>query len=172
MNHMVNEIIPNVFLSGSDASFNTEFIKKANISTIFNCTKDLQNFFEPTFLSPIESAPEEVKNWITSNTIKYYRLPIDDNLKEEEMQAFYQHTKELLPIIYHEYVHGKSILIHCLAGSQRSVAFLSVFLMYLLQKNFNEVKDMIVKKRPQAFFFGSQVNFLQPILQFQQDFNL
>lgn len=168
---VANEIIPNLFIGGSDSSYDADFIKKANISVIINCTKDLKNHFEPIFLSPIESAPQEVQNWITANSIKYYRLPIDDNLKDSEMEAFYNLTKKLMPLIYHEYFHGKSILVHCLAGSQRSCAFVAVFLMSLLEKNFNDIKEIIVKKRPQAFFFGSQVNFQEPILRFQNEFN-
>ncbi len=159
-----NEVIPRVFLGNVDASKDRDFLIRNNISVIVNCTKDLPNVYEPLFLhDSVENAPEDVKAWIQRNTIQYYRIAIDDNSREEEIQLFERESKKMLGPVLQEYRARKSILIHCLAGSQRSASFLAIWMMVLFQRRFDEIKDYIVAQRPQAFLFGRQVNFQEAI---------
>ena len=165
-----NEIMPRVFLGSVDASKDRDFLIKNNISVIVNCTKDLPNIYEPLFLhDSVENAPEDVKEWIHKNTIQYYRIPIDDNSRREEIKLFEKECKKILLPITQEFKANKSILIHCLAGSQRSASFLAIWMMILFQRKFEEVKDYIVSKRPQAFLFGKQVNFQEAITNIEND---
>ncbi len=159
-----NEVIPRVFLGNVDASKDRDFLIRNNISVIVNCTKDLPNVYEPLFLhDSVENAPQDVKAWIQRNTIQYYRIAVDDNSREEEIQLFERESKKMLGPVLQEYRAGKSILIHCLAGSQRSASFLAIWMMVLFQRKFEEIKDYIVAQRPQAFLFGRQVNFQEAI---------
>lgn len=159
-----NEVIPRVFLGNVDASKDRDFLIRNNISVIVNCTKDLPNVYEPLFLhDSVENAPQDVKAWIQKNTIQYYRIAVDDNSREEEIQLFERESKKMLGPVIQEYRAGKSILIHCLAGSQRSASFLAIWMMVLFQRKFEEIKDYIVSKRPQVFLFGRQVNFQEAI---------
>ncbi len=159
-----NEVIPRVFLGNVDASKDRDFLIRNNISVIVNCTKDLPNVYEPLFLhDSVENAPEDVKAWIQRNTIQYYRIAIDDNSREEEIQLFERESKKMLGPVLQEYRARKSILIHCLAGSQRSASFLAIWMMVLFQRRFDEIRDYIVSHRPQAFLFGRQVNFQEAI---------
>jgi hypothetical protein len=41
----------------------------------------------------------------------------------EEIDNFYKLVRKLLPTIDYQYIKGKSILVHFLAGNQRSIAF-------------------------------------------------
>ncbi len=166
-----DEVYPNIFIGGSDASKDKDFIKNENIEVIVNCTKDLNNVFEPIFINPIESAPIEVQNWIKNNTVKYYRLPIDDNGKKEELDNFYILSPQIIKELEKEYHSGKRILIHCLAGAQRSCSLTAYLLMKITGKKFDEVSLMIVNKRKQAFCFGKQFNFLQPLLLIEKELN-
>lgn len=159
-----NEVIPRIFLGNVDASKDRDFLIRNNISVIVNCTKDLPNIYEPLFLhDSVENAPQDVKEWIQRNTIQYYRIAVDDNSREEEIQLFERESKKILGPVMQEYRAGKSILIHCLAGSQRSASFLAIWMMVLFQRRFEEIKDYIVSQRPQAFLFGRQVNFQEAI---------
>ena len=91
-----NEIMPRVFLGSVDASKDRDFLIKNNISVIVNCTKDLPNIYEPLFLhDSVENAPENVKEWIHKNTIQYYRIPIDDNSRREEIKLFEKECNEI-----------------------------------------------------------------------------
>jgi hypothetical protein len=158
-----DEVYPNIFIGGADASKDKQFIKEENIEIIVNCTKDLNNYFEPIFLNSIENAPLEVQNWIKNNTVKYYRLSIDDNGKKEELDNFYKLSHSLISKLEKEYQSGKRILIHCLAGAQRSCSLTAYLLMKITNKNLEEVSKLIINKRKQAFCFGKQFNFLEPL---------
>jgi hypothetical protein len=154
-----HEIIPRIYLGGSDGSKDSSFIKGKKISVILNCTKDLPNHFEPLFIEPIENAPEDVQKWIGENLPKYYRLPIDDNMKDVEIERFYEYSKKIIPIIIKHYYEGKNIFVHCLAGAQRSAAFVALLLTILEKISMEDAIDKIIKKRRQAFCFGMQINF-------------
>lgn len=156
-----NEIIPNLFLGSIEASKDNEFIQNKNISVIVNCSKDLKNEYSLNLLKPIEEAPFEIQQWLYNNSyyIKYYRIPVDDNGKDIEIQNFYKYTIEIINLIINEYKNGKHILVHCLAGNQRSAAFICAFLM--IYKNIcleESIKYLLIKK-PNVFFFGQTVNF-------------
>jgi protein tyrosine phosphatase len=162
------EIIPHIFLGGSDGAKDSSFIKNKHISIIVNCTKDIPHHFEPLFLEPIQNAPSHVQEWIYQHIPTYYRIPVDDNMKDSEINRFYDYSIEFIPTILKHYQEGKNIFIHCLAGAQRSAGFVAILLMNILQINMKEAIDRIVQKRRQAFCFGTQVNFSQAIQKYSQ----
>ena len=170
-----NEIIPNLYIGSIEASENFDFIEKKNISVIINCSKDICNKFSINLLKPIESAPKDVQDWLYNNSfyIKYYRVPIDDSGKDNDIDEFYDHTIKLLPIIEKEYIDGKNILVHCLAGNQRSAAFICAFLMYHKKISLKDSIELILDKKPNVFFFGSKINFIDALnkLESYKDYN-
>ena len=156
-----HEIIPNLFLGSVEASTDNNFIFNKKISVIVNCSKDLKNEFQLNLLKPIEEAPQEIQEWLYNNSyyIKYYRIPIDDNGKDIEIENFYKYTMRILHLIIDEYKKGKNILVHCLAGNQRSAAFICAFLMYYKNISFEESVKYLLEKKPNVFFFGQMINF-------------
>ena len=140
-----NEIIKNLYIGSIESSENFDFIKQNNISVIINCTKDINDKFSLNLLKPIEDAPENVQKWLYNNSyyIKYYRIPVDDNGKEEEIINFYKYVIKILPIIYNAYNNGKNILVHCLAGNQRSAAFVAIFVMIYKRNLIVKLKYLI-----------------------------
>jgi protein tyrosine phosphatase len=166
-----NEVIPNLFIGSVEASTDFDFIQKHNISIIVNCSKDIENKFSLNLLKPIESAPQIVQDWLLDNSfyIKYYRIPVDDNGKKEEIANFYKLVKELLPFITLEYSKGKHILVHCLAGNQRSAAFVCAFLMNAKKFTLDEAIQYLLEKKPNVFFFGSQINFKDALVKIENN---
>ena len=67
-----DEIIPRLWLGNVRASTDDNFIQRNGIQVVFNCTKNLP--FSP--MIPIK-----------------YRIPVDDNLKEEEIRNKYKKRK-------------------------------------------------------------------------------
>jgi len=166
-----HEVIPNLFIGSVEASTDFNFIQKHNISIIVNCSKDIENKFSLNLLKPIESAPQIVQDWLYDNSfyIKYYRIPVDDNGKKEEIDNFYKLVKELLPFIALEYSKGKHILVHCLAGNQRSAAFICAFLIYSKKFTLDEAIQYLLEKKPNVFFFGSQINFKDALIKIENN---
>ena len=137
-----NEIIPRLWLGNAKASMDEQFIRDKNIQVVFNCTKNLS--FSP--MIPVK-----------------YRVPVDDNLEEEEIRNMELWSSEIAYKIMAEYVEGKSILVHCMAGMQRSAASVAFFLISYRKMRALDAMKMIKEKRRIAFFpranFGRSIDY-------------
>jgi protein-tyrosine phosphatase len=62
-----------------------------------------------------------------------------------------------------EYLEGKTILVHCMAGMQRSAASVAFFLIALLKLRALDAMKMIKEKRRVAFYpranFGRSIDY-------------
>lgn len=141
------EIIPRLWLGNGRASMNYSFLSKNNIFSVFNCTKNLA--FHP-------AVPNK------------FRVPVDDNLKAEEIRNMTQWSFEIVTSILKEYYAGRNILVHCYAGMQRSAAAVAMFL--IASKNMTPMHaiNFIQKKRPIAF--TPSANFIGSIEGFYTDY--
>lgn len=166
-----NEIIPNLFLGSIESSQNFEFIKNNNISVIINCSKDIVDSFSINLIKPIEDAPINVQEWLYENSyyIKYYRIPVDDNGNDQEIENFHEYTIKLLYIIKNEFDKGKKILVHCLAGNQRSAAFVCAFIMLYKNIKLLDGIKLLLEKKPNVFFFGSRINFIEALKKLEKE---
>lgn len=164
-----NQVIPNLFIGSVESSENFDFIQKNEISVIVNCSKDIPNKYSLNLLKPLENAPQHIQDWLFENSyyIKYYRVAVDDNGKQEEIDSFYTIVSQVLPYVADEYKKGKSILVHCLAGNQRSAAFICAFLMYAKNFSLNEAILFLLEKKPNVFFFGSKINFKDALIRLE-----
>jgi dual specificity MAP kinase phosphatase len=92
-------------------------------------------------------------------------VPVDDNLQAVEIQNLLTWSPEVVYKVIHEYRQGKSILIHCFAGMQRSAAVMAMTLITLTRKPAASVIEYIRKIRPIAFF--PQANFGRSIVAYE-----
>lgn len=137
-----NEIIPRLWLGNAKASMDEDFIRKNNIAVVFNCTKNLP--FSP--IIPIK-----------------YRIPVDDDLSEQEIRNMELWSGEIAFKMMTEYVENKTILVHCMAGMQRSAASVAFFLIAFLKMRALDAMKMIKQKRAIAFYpranFGRSIDY-------------
>ena len=140
-----NEIIPGIWLGNREASQDETFIRSKNINVVFNCTKDLP--FSPYI---------ETK----------YRVPVDDNLRDEEIRNMATWSSEITFHIMKHHMRGDRILIHCMAGMQRSAAATAMFLILKNEWKTPETIHFIRSKRPIAF--NPSANFLPAIEYFEK----
>ena len=137
-----NEILPRIWLGNARASMDEDFIRKNNINVVFNCTKNLP--FSP--IIPIK-----------------YRIPVDDNLQEEEIRNMELWSSEIAFKILGEYTAGHRILVHCMAGMQRSAASMAFFLIVLKNIHALDAMKLIKTRRSIAFYpranFGRSIDF-------------
>jgi rhodanese-related sulfurtransferase len=143
-----DEIIPGLWLGNFASSRDETFLKEKNIETVFNCTKDLP-------FSPI------IRN--------RYRVPVDDNLQEEEIRNLQLWSYEVTYKLIQEMKKGKPILVHCAAGMQRSAAVTAMYLIATHRMRPEQAKTYIQNKRPIAFRPGA--NFSRSIDGFYKSFN-
>jgi rhodanese-related sulfurtransferase len=143
-----HEILPRLWLGNIKAAMNEEFIKQHNIVVVFNCTKNLP--FSP--IIPVK-----------------YRIPVDDNLKEEEIRNMELWSAEIAYKIIAEYNQGRTILVHCAAGKQRSAASIAFMLIAYLKIRGMEAMNKIKERRPIAF--TPRANFERSIDYFDRKFH-
>jgi protein tyrosine phosphatase len=140
-----NEIIDRVWLGDYHASQDETFLRSHHIDVVINCTKDL----------PFKMvAPTQ------------YRVPLDDNLEEVEIRNAALWSYEIVHTIMKHYRAGDRILVHCMAGRQRSACSVAMFLILHKGLTTDQAIKMIRSKRPVAFM--PQPNFLQSIQSFEE----
>ena len=147
-NQPANEILPNLWLGNIKASQDETFIRAKGINVVFNCTKDIP------FSRHIETK---------------YRLPVDDNLEEQEIRNLALWSNEIVYKIAKHYRAGDHILIHCMAGMQRSAACMAMFLILKGEIHTADAIHYIRAKRPIAF--NPSANFLKSIEYFDNLFH-
>jgi hypothetical protein len=143
-----HEIIPRLWLGNVKASMDEDFIRKNNITVVFNCTKNLA--FSP--IIPIQ-----------------YRVPVDDNLEEEEIRNMELWSSEIAFKMIREYVKGHVILVHCMAGMQRSAA--SVAMMMIAHHKIHALDAMKHIKGIRNVAFYPRANFGRSIDYFDRKFH-
>lgn len=126
-----DQILPNVWLGNLRAAQDEHFLKNAGIQVVFNATKDAP--FHPSIR-------------------RRYRVPVDDNLQDEEIRNMELWSYEIVYKMMKEYKEGRPILVHCHAGMQRSPAIVAMFLMALHRMGVDQSKAYIKQRRPVAFF--------------------
>jgi hypothetical protein len=140
-----HEILPGLWLGNRAAAHDGQFMREQNITTIFNCTKDIP------FKQGI--AP------------RMYRIPLDDNLEADEIRNLELWSWETAYKVAKELGSGNRVLIHCMAGMQRSAAVVAIYLVAKYRCTTEEAIAYIKSKRPVAFL--GNANFYKSIKGFE-----
>ncbi len=142
-----HEIVSGLWLGNKGAS-NEDWLTAHQIDAVFNCTKDLPF---------AQTVPRHL-----------YRVPVDDNLQEDEIRNLEHWSWEIIYKMRKEHASGKRILVHCFAGMQRSAAVMAMYLIATYRCTTDEAIAFIKSRRPVAFM-GS-VNFYQAIKRFEESY--
>jgi predicted protein tyrosine phosphatase len=143
-----NEIIPRIWLGNAKAAHDETFYRTHQITVVINCTKDIP--FSPY-------AREK------------YRVPVDDNLQEAEIRNMALWSSQIVYTVLQHYKKGDRILIHCMAGMQRSAAVVAMFLILLFKTHTDQAIQYIRERRQIAFF--PSANFRKSIEYFDEYFH-
>jgi len=147
-----DEIVPNLWIGNRAAALDPEFLAAKKITTVFNCTKDIP--FEPSIR-------------------RRYRVPVDDNLKPEEIRNLELWSYEIAYKISGEMrraaAAGEAVLVHCYAGMQRSAASVAIYLIAVKGISTDAAIAFIQSRRP--ITFRPLPNFERAIRGFEKSFN-
>lgn len=134
----MHEILPNLYLSNyNDAC---AVVKDGSDTFIVNCTKNL-----PMLQFGI-------------------RLDVDDDGSQESMDAMVAALPSVVSEIDAALIVGMRVIVHCLAGQQRSPAVISAYLMKTKRMSLVQTIKYIRSKKADAFFWG--VNFKDALTRF------
>jgi dual specificity phosphatase 12 len=149
-----DEIAPGLWLGSRYAALDGEWLREHKIEAVFNCTKDI----------PFDSA-----------VMRRYRVPVDDNLEEEEIRNLELWSHELVYKLATEVRQAQTkgrdhgVLVHCAAGMQRSAASVAMYLIAVHGMTTNQAMFYIKSKRSIAFF--PSANFEKAMRGFEASYN-
>jgi hypothetical protein len=141
-----NQVLPNVYI-GSYESVPIFCSRRPGPSLVINCTPDIP---PPLYCG------------------EFIRIPVLDNLQEIECKKmhYYLHIYNVLEKMHARIVAGEPVLIHCMAGMQRSCAVVACYLCRYHNMTIQEAVNYIRSQRPVAFHRG--VNFANTIFQYNK----
>jgi len=146
-----HEIVPGLWIGNKESSMDRDFLGRAKITAVFNCTKTLP--FEPIIK-------------------RQFRVPLDDNLEPAEIRNMELWAMEIAYKIATEVNRarekGEAVLVHCHAGMQRSAGSVAIYLIAKEAMTTDQAVAFIRKKRPIAF--KPQINFEKAIRGFEKAF--
>jgi protein-tyrosine phosphatase len=128
-----SEIIPNLYIGNRNASLELFPV----LSLIVNCTRDLP-IFKNSIRIPIDDSPD----W----NFDFNNLMIETNVLEH---------------IHNCLINQQKVLVHCMAGAQRSCAVVACYLIRYYSFTPEKAIQFIKKRRPIAFF--GHVTFIEAI---------
>ena len=134
------EILPGVWLGNHLASEDSKFFKKNKIKAVLNTTKTLPNKF-------------------VSDKIEYMKIPVNDQLKQIDFDLMTEYLPFAVSYIRKHIIQKNNLLIHCLAGKSRSAICMAGYLVKYHKMTPEQSIQFVLKKRPEAFFFGTSINF-------------
>lgn len=140
----VTEIISGLWIGDKKISQNFNFFKTKKIEFVVNCTK---------------TSPSSIPNTL--------RIPVLDNLREEEVEKMYKWLPKVTEYIHQQLKSLRNVLVHCHAGKQRSATVVAAYLIRYSGINVDSAIDIIRTKRKIAFSPG--INFKKSLLKFQTD---
>jgi Dual specificity phosphatase, catalytic domain len=133
----MDEVIPNLYLSGfGDVSRSDEIF-------IVNCTKDL----------PMKSCIG-------------MRIDVDDDGNEVSFNKMFDMLPYAVDTIESELRKGNKVVVHCLAGQQRSPTVVAAYLMKYHYMKMEQAVAYVRKRRKEAFFWS--INFLPTLTRYQK----
>ncbi len=140
----MSKIYDNLYLgSAQDA----EMMKDADL--VINCTPDVPFY---------------------ATKAHHIRLPVQDNGDPDQPKILYEliSSDYIFELIDTYLANDKKVLIHCVAGMQRSAAVAACYVIYKKQCDVFIAISHITKKRPIAFL-GS-INFMDTIKHYSKSF--
>ena len=148
--HHFDKIAKRLYLGDMDAARSKKFFKEKNIKAVLNCTKDVKNYFE-------------------KSGVEYLRIPIDDSLKEVDFKKALEYMPLAAEFIYkHVIMMKQTVFVNCVQGRARSCCMVAAFLMAKCGLSSKQACALILKQRPEAFFFGQSLNFSWSIEKFAE----
>ena len=126
-----NKIMNNLYIGNYQSPTDKEFLKKANIKLIINCTK--------TYNYPVDE------------NIQMIRLNITDFNSPENNVIIASNIDKILQFINIYLESNEGVLVHCHMGQQRSAMVVTCYLLKYLKLSLDKSITKIKKQRKLAF---------------------
>ena len=141
----MNQIIDHIFISDIKSAQTEELLDQNDIDVIINCTTQNSLVY-----------PSTKKERIV------YNIPINDPPTPNDTEYLNNNFINIV-MFMEEYVKSKkNILVHCVAGSQRSSTIVTIYIMCKFGFEINSICKFLQSKRP-ICFFCNQINYISSL---------
>ena len=124
------------------------------------------NFFIKQKKLVVINATKDVKFNRNLKSINY-RLPVHDDLRNNSIKFLYMVLDNFVDVIDKHIKEGYTILVHCMAGRQRSCSIVAGYLMKYKNMDLDTAIEFIKTKR--AFAFLGNINFYKALYNYEKD---
>lgn len=131
-NNDIVYICPNLYLGNIKSSQDTELLKKYNINSIVNCTKDI----------PIHSY---------FKIRSYYQIDIEDSKELSNIEEFKSKIIDAAYFINEQIKENKNVIVHCYWGLMRSPTVIAAYLILRFQMDVDSAIEFIKEKKNLSF---------------------
>jgi protein-tyrosine phosphatase len=138
------QIKPGLWIGNLTAALDERFLVSESITCIINCTKH-----QPFCALPLTKI----------------RIPVHDNMDIHEIYALYTMLDKATQVIFCLLEERETVLVHCHAGRQRSVAVIVAYLMRYAEHDIKAALDELRAHWPVA----DGQNFILALEQFALD---
>ncbi len=146
----VDKIMNNLYLGNYLASEDKLFFKENGVSAVLNAT---------------------VSEPFLNNKTENLRISVEDDLKQSSINKMTKMLDLGANFIYkHVNVEKQPILVHCVAGRQRSASLVLAYLMKYKCMTIKQAFDFLREKRPEVFHWGESFNFEKSIKIYYEEF--
>lgn len=133
-----NQIVKGLWLGNEDAASDSAFMKRHKIGAVLNMTPDVPNF----------------------PGIETMRVPVDDQLRQGDFRKMKKYITSMVAFLERvRDIEKKNVLIHCVAGRQRSCTAVLMYLILVHRMPVKKALKLMVTKRPECFHYGTSLNF-------------
>jgi protein-tyrosine phosphatase len=95
------------------------------------------------------------------------RIYVDDDMNDNSINDMYLSFNNIVNIIDEKIKDNKNVIVHCLAGQQRSPAIIAAYLMIKCNYKLADAIEYIREKKKDAFFW--KVNFIKSLEMLEND---
>jgi predicted protein tyrosine phosphatase len=131
-NTMASEVLPGLWLGDVESAHDSTFV--TGMDAVFNITRD-QKFY-----------PQLAQTTFTD------RISIDDTWDDKDSRELLKRLPDTVRKIDTLLTEGKSVLVHCKLGRQRSAAVVAAYIIWKHEDmNVDTAVALVRERRPEAF---------------------
>jgi predicted protein tyrosine phosphatase len=140
---IASEIIPGLYIGNMNSAKNKHFFINKRIKAVVNLTPSVSNYFAHP-----------------SSDVEYLRINVNDSLQQNDIKKMFYYFPAIVEFVQKNLVlDGKSVLVHCHAGVQRSAAAVTAYLMRYHKLPLSKAMSKVRQNRPMTFNYGRSINF-------------
>jgi protein-tyrosine phosphatase len=140
-----------IWIGNERAAKSKELFEKHQIGAVLNCTPGLPNHFS------------------SRQDVEYMKIPVHDSSGKRDVDVMLSYFPAASEFINKAVsLDGRSVLVHCRMGRQRSAAAVAAYLIKFCDMTPAEAVAFLLERKPDVFHYGKSINFARSLNRWHQ----